>query len=90
MLQLEAAGIRVAEYLTEHTVLIHFEKGDPAYKGVYQAINRMFLEQAADSFQFVNREQDLGDAGLRKAKLSYHPVDFVKKYSVTFLNSLGD
>jgi hypothetical protein len=90
MVEENIVAYTVAEYLTEHTVLIHFEKGDPAYKGVYQAINRMFLEQAADSFQFVNREQDLGDAGLRKAKLSYHPVDFVKKYSVTFLNSLGD
>jgi len=43
----------------------------------------MFLEHNGEQFNFVNREQDLGDEGLRKAKLSYHPVDFVKKYRVT-------
>jgi hypothetical protein len=64
--------------------VIHFEKGNHEYKGVYQAINQMFLEHSENNFEFVNREQDLGDEGLRKAKLSYNPVDFIKKYRVTF------
>jgi hypothetical protein len=85
MVEGKMVAYTVAEYPAAHTVLIHFEKGDPAYKGVYQAVNRLFLEQAPDSFTFVNREQDLGDAGLRKAKLSYHPIDFVKKYNVVFM-----
>jgi hypothetical protein len=72
----------VAEYLAGDTLLIHFEKGNPEYKGVYQAINQMFLEQVGNNFQIVNREQDLGDEGLRKAKLSYLPIDFLKKFSV--------
>jgi hypothetical protein len=72
----------IAETLTDGTLLIHFEKGDPAFKGVYQAINQLFLEQTGSEASLVNREQDLGDAGLRKAKLSYHPVDFLKKYRV--------
>jgi hypothetical protein len=43
----------------------------------------LFLQESGNDFQIVNREQDLGDEGLRKAKLSYLPVDFLKKFSVT-------
>lgn len=73
----------VAERLTSDTIVIHFEKGDTRYKGVYQAISKHFLETQADRFVFVNREQDLGDEGLRKAKLSYNPTHFMRKYEVT-------
>jgi len=73
----------LAEPLTADTLVIHFEKGCPAYKGAYQAINQMFLAHAADGFQFVNREQDLDNEGLRKAKLSYNPCDFLRKSQVT-------
>ncbi|QTX33385.1 DUF2156 domain-containing protein [Aminithiophilus ramosus] len=72
----------VAEALDD-TVVIHFEKGLSDYKGVYQAINRIFLERLA-SFRYVNREQDLGEEGLRKAKMSYNPVDFLRKYAVAW------
>jgi hypothetical protein len=72
----------VAEKISEDTLIIHFEKGDPAYKGVYQAINQMFLEHSGGNYATVNREQDLDDEGLRKAKLSYNPVGFLTKYNV--------
>lgn len=72
----------IAEALDDTTVVIHFEKGCPNFKGVYQAINQIFLERCCQGFQIVNREQDLGDEGLRKAKLSYNPVAFLKKYRV--------
>jgi hypothetical protein len=74
----------IAEQLSQDTIVIHFEKGNPDYKGAYQAINQMFLEHTDKPFDLVNREQDLGDKGLRKAKLSYHPIDFVKKYRIYF------
>ena len=64
-------------------MVIHYEKGCPDYKGVYQAINQMFLANSARDFKYVNREQDLGEKNLRKAKLSYNPVDFLRKYRVT-------
>ena len=73
----------VAEALTRDMLLIHFEKGDTEYKGIYQAINQIFLANSAADYTFVNREQDLNDEGLRKAKLSYHPEDYLRKYSVT-------
>ncbi len=72
----------IAEALDDQSIIIHFEKGCPNFKGVYQAINQMFLERCCQGFKIVNREQDLGDEGLRKAKLSYNPVDFLKKYKV--------
>ena len=76
------AAYTIAEKVSADTLLIHFEKGDPEYKGVYQAINRMFLEASGAGATYVNREQDLGDEGLRKAKMSYNPVGFVEKYRV--------
>jgi hypothetical protein len=74
----------IAEKLDEDTVVVHYEKGCPDYKGVYQAINQMFLENLDGNFKWVNREQDLGEEGLRQAKLSYNPVGFLKKYRVSF------
>ncbi|MCP4668960.1 MAG: DUF2156 domain-containing protein [Deltaproteobacteria bacterium] len=85
MVEDKMAAYTVAETMSEDTLLIHFEKGDPAFKGVYQAINHMFLEHSTGNFKIVNREQDLDNEGLRKAKLSYQPFDFVKKYQVHLL-----
>ncbi len=75
----------IAEPLDSQSLVIHFEKGCPTYKGVYQAINKIFLLECAKRFKFVNREQDLGDKGLRRAKMSYNPCCFLKKFSVKFL-----
>ena len=76
----------IAEALTAQSVVIHFEKGDTRFKGVYQAINQMFLAHSAGDFLTVNREQDLNDEGLRKSKLSYNPTELLHKYRMT----LGD
>jgi len=77
------AAYTIAEQLPDGSTVIHFEKGDPEYKGSYQAINQMFLQNDPGIYTLVNREQDLGNDGLRKAKLSYHPVDFVRKYRIS-------
>jgi hypothetical protein len=72
----------IAEALSEECVVVHIEKADTSYHGAYQAINQQFLKQEWSGFKYVNREEDLGIEGLRKAKLSYHPVTFGKKYEV--------
>lgn len=82
MVNQKIAAYTVAEALTNDMLLIHFEKASPEFKGSYQAINQMFLFHSAQNFKIVNREQDLDDEGLRKAKLSYHPVDFLRKSKV--------
>jgi len=76
------AAYTVGEHLCDRTLVIHFEKGHTNYKGIYQAINQMFLDGEAGGYEYVNREQDLGDEGLRKAKESYNPVMYQKKFEV--------
>ncbi|HON39325.1 MAG: DUF2156 domain-containing protein [Desulfomonilia bacterium] len=80
----EDAAFCIAERFSPDILIMHVEKGFTQYIGIYQAINQMFLA-AHQEYRFVNRQQDLGEEGLRKAKLSYHPVDFVHKYRVRFL-----
>jgi hypothetical protein len=69
--------------LNLETVVIHIEKANPAYEGLYPTINQAFLEHEWSGFTYVNREQDLGEEGLRKAKESYFPHHLVNKYMVT-------
>ncbi len=78
------AAYTIAEAISEDTVMIHFEKALSIYNGAYQAINRMFLQNTASGFTTVNREEDLGDEGMRVAKMSYHPVGFLKKYTLSW------
>ena len=63
--------------------VIHFEKALSQYKGIYQFVNQCFASILPEKYLHINREQDLGDPGLRQAKLSYRPVGFIKKYRVT-------
>jgi len=73
-------AITVGERLNEDTAVVHFEKAMPGYDGLYQLINHWFCRYGITEFDFVNREQDLGIPGLRKAKESYHPHHMVEKY----------
>ncbi len=74
------AGLCLGERLNEDTFVLHVEKGKSALKGIYQAMEVEFLRREASQFQFTNKEQDLGNEGLRRSKLSYNPVALVKKY----------
>ena len=60
---------------------IHFEKAIDHYKGIYQFMNQAFAAALPNFFTYINREQDLGDEGLRQAKMTYRPSGFVIKYS---------
>jgi hypothetical protein len=60
---------------------VHFEKALDEYKGIYQYINQEFAKSLPPNVVHINREQDLGDEGLRQAKLTYRPVGFVKLFS---------
>jgi uncharacterized protein len=60
--------------------VVHYEKTVPDMKGLYQVINMDFARSLPAAVTLINREQDLGDPGLRQAKITYRPCDFVKKY----------
>lgn len=62
--------------------VVHFEKAINHYKGIYQFINKAFASILPKHYSHINREQDLGDEGLRQAKMTYRPSGFVKKYKV--------
>lgn len=59
------------------------EKADISYEGAFAAINRELARHIPTQYVFVNREEDLGIDGLRKAKLSYHPETILQKYTIT-------
>lgn len=72
----------IGEPLNHNTFVIHFEKGNPAYQGCYQTINQQFCDDVCRPYTYVNREQDLGEPGLRQAKRSYYPHHLLMKYNV--------
>lgn len=71
----------IGEPLNTDTFVVHFEKAFPDLQGAYPMINQQFILHEAQNYQYVNREEDTGDLGLRKAKLSYYPDLLVKKYT---------
>ncbi|MBW1787857.1 MAG: DUF2156 domain-containing protein [Deltaproteobacteria bacterium] len=78
--RLEAFSL--GEPLNRDTAVIHIEKANPEITGLYAAINQQFCEHAWGAMAYVNREQDLGIEGLKKAKSSYNPHHIVNKYTV--------
>lgn len=75
------AAFSLGERLNEDTAVCHFEKSDPFMEGLAQLVNREFARLFTEC-RYLNREQDLGEGGLRAAKLSYRPLELVKKYRV--------
>ncbi|MBU3204182.1 DUF2156 domain-containing protein [Clostridium algidicarnis] len=78
----EVVGFTLGEKLNDKLAVIHVEKGDINYKGIYSFINRTFIDKYFNDVEIINREQDLGIEGLRKAKLSYSPVKLEKKFII--------
>lgn len=66
------------------TFVVHAEKALLNYQGAYTAVNCEFAKTLTDEFRYINREEDTGSEGLRKAKLSYHPAFLEEKYLLTF------
>ncbi|MDR1061450.1 MAG: phosphatidylglycerol lysyltransferase domain-containing protein, partial [Clostridiales bacterium] len=73
----------VGEALNADTAVIYIEKANASIQGLYAFINQQFCEREWHGMTYINREEDEGVEGLRKAKLSYHPARLVEKYTVT-------
>jgi len=64
-------------------LFVHVEKADMSIRGAYQVINNEFAKHfCCDGVKFINREEDVGDEGLRTSKRSYHPCRIIDKYTV--------
>lgn len=75
-------GISMGEIVRD-VLFVHIEKADTSYSGVYQKLVNCFAREfVTDEVRFINREEDVGDPGLRKSKLSYRPVKLLEKYTV--------
>lgn len=96
-LEVEGALLRVddkvvaytmGEILNSDTYVIHIEKAFRDVKGAYPMINRefaIFIKGKYPYIIYINREEDMGYEGLRKAKESYYPYKMEKKYKATFI-----
>ena len=72
--------------INHKTFGVHFEKADINYTGAFTVINQMFANDIPAEFEYINREEDLGIEGLRKAKMSYNPAFLITKGVVTIRN----
>lgn len=79
----QMAAFSLGEPLCGETVVIHLEHADTSFEGAFAMINQQFLEHEWQNFKYVNREEDMGLPGMRRAKESYRPVFMVKKYVAT-------
>ena len=77
-------ALTIGGFLGKNTVTVHVEKANIAFRGLYQAINNEFCLRIPAHIKYINREEDMGIDGLRKAKLSYKPVKLLEKYIVSF------
>lgn len=78
------AAFTIGERTNENMAIIYIEKGRLDINGIYAFINKTFVEKYFSDIEYINREQDLGIEGLKKAKKSYYPVKLEKKYCVNF------
>jgi hypothetical protein len=79
----EVKAFSIGEPLNNTTFVVHAEKANAKFVGIYQAMNNFFASIVPEKYEFINREQDLGLLNLRKAKLSYKPSNLVKKFTLT-------
>ncbi len=77
------AAFSIGEPLNENTFVEHFEKANTDFIGIYPYLLNEFSKHVPQQFTLINREQDLGTEGLRKAKLSYLPALLIEKFQIS-------
>lgn len=78
----QTVGFSFGEIIND-TLYVHIERADRHVKGAYQMVVNQFAKMFADErIRFINREEDMGDEGLREVKRSYHPILILKKYTI--------
>jgi len=80
-------GFILGSYLNPDTVCAHFSYTDPEIPGISQILLWEACRRTFSSYTYINLEQDLGIPGIRRAKLSYHPLRLEKKFEIRLLTS---
>lgn len=75
----KVVAFTIGEPVSEDTFVVHIEKAFADIQGAYPMINQQFVEHECMNYKYINREEDTGAEGLRKAKLSYHPAFLEQK-----------
>lgn len=81
----EICAFSIGEAVSDDTALIHFEVASPDIRGAFNAINREFCAKEWKDYKYVNREEDMGLQGLRKAKEAYRPAYLLEKFHAVLL-----
>lgn len=85
----QPVGFAIWERQNIETAAIHFEKALRSFKGLYQMMNREAARAiVAGGYHLINREEDVGDPGLRQAKLSYAPIDITPVFDLTLRSDM--
>jgi uncharacterized protein len=79
----QVEAFTLGERLRSDTAVVHVEKANMAIRGLYAVVNQQYCENQWKDLPWINREQDLGEPGLRKAKLSYNPTRLIEKFRIT-------
>lgn len=77
-------GYAIGGPLGGDTIVEHIEKANVDFPGIYQKLNQAFAQSCLDRYEFINREEDMGLPGLRKAKTSYRPCRMIEKSIAVF------
>ncbi|MCU0519794.1 MAG: phosphatidylglycerol lysyltransferase domain-containing protein [Anaerolineae bacterium] len=82
LVQGQVQAFALGELLNETTAVIHIEKANPEYRGIYPMMTKTYSSRWLGLTSHISMEQDLGEPGLRRAKESYYPDYLAKKYEI--------
>ena len=80
----EVVGFSFGEVVGD-TLIVHCEKANTDYAGAYPMLVKLFSSEYGKDCEFINREEDCGEEGLRTSKLSYHPVELIQKHAARII-----